>query len=103
MKKLGRVSKITRDGLILVESILKDPRRLVGQQVYDPDLKVLGRIVDVIGRVESPYVVIKPLSSDIISLVEVGSTIYYRTARKKPRRKPGRGRRRGRRSIRRRK
>ena len=54
MRKLGRVFNKTRNGLIVVQSLLKDPRRLVGASVYDEDLKKIGKVIDVIGRVDSP-------------------------------------------------
>ncbi len=99
MKKLGKVSNKTRDGLIVVQSILKDPRRLVGALVYDEDLKKIGKIIDVIGRIDSPYVVIKPITHEYVELLELGSNVYYRIEKKtkrygkKGRKKRGGGRR----------
>ncbi len=83
MKKLGRVANVTKDGLIIVESILKDPRRIVGSQVYDSDIRLIGKIVDVIGRVDSPYVVVKPHTRELVEEVEPGSILYYRIVEKR--------------------
>lgn len=67
----------TKDGLVVVKSALKDPRRLVGSIVYDKDMRRIGRIVDVIGRVDSPYVIVKPEAKDITAIIEPGPVYYY--------------------------
>ncbi len=100
MKKLGYIISKTNDGLIIAKSKIKDPRRLVGHIAYDKDLKRIGKIVDVIGRVDKPFIVIKPESKDVIEYIETGPVYYYmekRTKRfmrrknKKAKRKRGRG------------
>lgn len=85
MKKLGTIENKTTEGLLIVGSLLKDPRKLVGATVYDRDFRRLGKIIDVIGRTDSPYVVIKPMDKQIAELAELGSAVYYRVE-KKPRR-----------------
>ncbi len=106
MKKLGYIISKTRDGLIIARSMIKDPRRLVGHIAYDKDLKRIGKIVDVIGRVDQPFVVIKPESKDVIEFIGTGPVYYYvekRTKRflrrkgRKAKRGEGRGRPRSRR------
>ncbi len=105
MKKLGIIENKTTEGLLIIESLLKDPRKLVGAIVYDRDFRRLGKIIDVIGRADSPYIVVKPVDKRIAELVEVGTTVYYRIE-KKPRRlfkkRKGRSRRGGGRRQRRR-
>jgi RNA-binding protein len=77
MRKLGEIVVKTRDKLLIVKSRLRDPRRVVGAIVYDRDLKRIGRVVDVIGRVNEPYVVIKPDNKDIVDYIEPGPVYYY--------------------------
>ncbi|WFO76104.1 RNA-binding protein [Desulfurococcaceae archaeon MEX13E-LK6-19] len=84
MRRLGELLHATKDGLLVVKSALKDPRKLVGSIVYDRDMKRIGRIVDVIGRTDSPYVIVKPESKDIIAVIEPGP-VYYFVERKKRR------------------
>ncbi len=106
MKKLGYIISKTKDGLIIAKSTIKDPRRLVGHIAYDKDLKRIGKIIDVIGRVDQPFIVIKPESKDVIEFIETGPVYYYvekRTRRlqrrkgRKAKRRGGRGRPRSRR------
>ncbi len=106
MKKLGYIISKTKEGLIIAKSTIKDPRRLVGHIAYDKDLKRIGKIIDVIGRVDQPFIVIKPESKDVIEFIETGPVYYYvekRTRRfqrrkgRKAKRRGGRGRPRSRR------
>ena len=97
MKKLGYIISKTKDGLIIAKSMIKDPRRLVGHIAYDKDLKRIGKIVDVIGRVDQPFVVIKPESKDVIEFIETGPVYYYveKRTRRFLRRKGRKAKRRG--------
>ncbi len=83
MKKLGYIISKTKDGLIIAKSKIKDPRKLVGHIAYDKDLKRIGKIVDVIGRVDQPFIVIKPESKDVIEYIETGPVYYYMEKRTK--------------------
>lgn len=87
MKRLGVIEVKTKDGLIIVKSDLRDPRKLVGSIVYDKDLRRLGKIVDVIGKTDSPYVVVKPETKEVVDFVEEGPVYYY--VERKPFRKRG--------------
>jgi len=87
MKRLGELLYSTRSGLIIVKSAYKDPRRLLGALVYDRDMKRIGRIVDVIGPVSSPFIVVKPESREIVGVVEPGPVYYYVERRFSRRRK----------------
>ncbi len=86
MKKLGEVISKTNTGLIVASTSLRDPKRIVGAIVYDKDMRRIGRVIDVIGPVESPYVVIKPDSKDILGFIGENTLLYYYVERK-PRRK----------------
>ncbi len=96
MRRLGTIVSKTKAGLIVVKSQLKDPRRIVGAIVYDKYMKRIGKIVDVMGPVDSPYVVVKPDSKEIVDLIESGYLYYYieRKSRKRGGRTPKKGRRR---------
>ncbi|ABN70341.1 snoRNP protein GAR1 [Staphylothermus marinus F1] len=83
MKKLGEIVTKTKDNLLIVKSYVKDPRRLVGALVYDSSLRRIGRIVDVIGRVDQPHVVVKPESKEILDFIDLGITYYYVKERKR--------------------
>ncbi|NPA98118.1 MAG: RNA-binding protein [Crenarchaeota archaeon] len=84
MKKLGYIVNKTKDGLIIARSIIRDPRRLVGHTAYDKDLRRIGKIVDVIGRIDAPFVVIKPESKEVVEFVDTGPVYYY--VERRPRR-----------------
>ncbi|ADI32304.1 H/ACA ribonucleoprotein complex subunit GAR1 [Staphylothermus hellenicus] len=111
MKKLGEIIVKTKDNMLIVKSYVKDPRRLVGAIVYDSSLRRIGRIVDVIGRVDQPHVVVKPENKEILDFVDLGIAYYYikqkkrsfkRTKRKEKKKRGGKpgGRGRGRRTHR---
>ena len=57
MQRLGRVLSVTPSQNIVVKTE-KVPK--LGASVVDENLKVVGRIFDIIGPVSSPYAVIKP-------------------------------------------
>ncbi|RLG86953.1 MAG: RNA-binding protein [Thermoprotei archaeon] len=90
MRKLGTVLHITPSNLIVVRS--SDPSTLppLGSIVVGADGEAIGRVVDIIGRVDSPYIVVKPLSPSKLSLVSPSTVLFYRVM---SRRKGRRGRR----------
>jgi len=57
LQRLGRVLSVTPSQNIVVKTE-KVPK--LGASVVDENLKVVGRIFDIIGPVSSPYAVIKP-------------------------------------------
>ena len=57
MQRLGKVLSVTPSQSIVVK-LDKAPK--MGAAVIDENLKVVGRIFDIIGPVSSPYVVVKP-------------------------------------------
>ena len=97
MKKLGFLYGKTRDGLLIVKTIIKNPVKVVGAIVYDRDMNRIGAVVDVFGKVDEPYLVVKPENPELIEELEVDSPLYYFIPRRKERR-GGRGRRRIKRS-----
>ncbi len=99
MRRLGNIRSVTRDGVLVVKPVelpSGDYRGLVGAIVYDSSSRRIGRIVDLIGRVESPYVVVRAESRAVLD--EIEEPLYY--YKPKPPRRRGRGKRGGRKSPR---
>jgi RNA-binding protein len=61
LQRLGKVISVTPSQSIVVK-IDKPPR--LGTSVIDENLKVVGRIFDIIGPVSSPYAVVKASIKD---------------------------------------
>lgn len=61
MQRLGRVLSLT-PSLNMVVKTEEAPK--IGSTVIDENLKVVGRVFDVIGPVTAPYAVIKPNIKD---------------------------------------
>jgi RNA-binding protein len=61
LQRLGRVLSVTPSQNIVLK-IEKPPK--LGATVIDENLKVVGRIFDIIGPVSSPYAVVKPSIKD---------------------------------------
>ena len=53
----------------------------VGKQVYDEDIKSIGKVVDIFGPVENPYVSIKPSIYELEGYV--GRFLYTLTENEK--------------------
>ncbi|WP_048192784.1 H/ACA ribonucleoprotein complex subunit GAR1 [Pyrolobus fumarii] len=91
MRKLGVVLHATRNGYIVVKP--EDTKQLppLGIPVYDRELrKKYGTILDVIGPVDNPLIVVKPESKEILKTVKSGEELYYVPPRP-PRRRKRRG------------
>jgi RNA-binding protein len=61
LQRLGKVISVTPSQSIVVK-IDKPPR--LGTSVIDENLKVVGRIFDIIGPVSSPYAVVRASIKD---------------------------------------
>jgi RNA-binding protein len=57
LQRLGRVLNVTPSQNIVVKTD-KPPK--IGSAVVDENLKIVGKIFDIIGPVSSPYVVVRP-------------------------------------------
>ncbi len=57
MQRLGRVLHVTPSMNIIVKS---ETTPKIGQTVVDENLKVIGKVFDIIGPKSSPYVAVKP-------------------------------------------
>ncbi|MGA2681614.1 MAG: Gar1/Naf1 family protein [Candidatus Bathyarchaeia archaeon] len=66
MQKLGRVRALTPSKNIIVKTE-KAPK--IGVEVIDENLKVVGKVFDIIGPVSSPYAVVKPTVGEPVKLL----------------------------------
>jgi len=66
LQRLGKVLSVTPSQSVVVK-LEKAPK--LGAAVIDENLKVVGRIFDIIGPVSSPYAVVKPSVKDPEKLV----------------------------------
>jgi RNA-binding protein len=57
LQRLGRVLNVTPSQNIVVKT---DKTPQIGSAVVDENLKVIGKIFDIIGPVSAPYAVVKP-------------------------------------------
>jgi RNA-binding protein len=57
LQRLGKVINVTPSQSVIVK-IDKTPQ--IGSAVVDENLKVIGKVFDIIGPVSSPYAVVKP-------------------------------------------
>lgn len=61
LQRLGKVLSVTPSQSIVVK--IDNPPKM-GAAVIDENLKVVGRIFDIIGPVSSPYAIVKPSIKD---------------------------------------
>ncbi|MCY0868053.1 MAG: RNA-binding protein [Desulfurococcus sp.] len=80
MRRLGFIEVALRSGLLVVKPRGVDVTRLLNSPVYDESYRRVGRIVDVIGRVDDPRVIVK-----LESGAQVSSSLLYYSAREKRR------------------
>jgi RNA-binding protein len=66
LQKLGRVRALTPSKNIIVKT---DKAPKIGAEVIDENLKVVGKIFDIIGPVSSPYAVVKPTAGEPVKLL----------------------------------
>lgn len=62
--RLGYFLHRTPSGKLLVKMTVKKPPRL-GSRVVNSGGKLIGKVVDVIGPVKTPYAVVKPIRKDL--------------------------------------
>ncbi|MBT0159599.1 MAG: Gar1/Naf1 family protein [Candidatus Bathyarchaeota archaeon] len=78
MQRLGRVQSYTPSQNIIVKVADNSPK--IGTSVVDENLKVVGKVFDLIGPVSSPYVVIKPAVKEPEKLA--GKRLYLLLSKK---------------------
>jgi len=85
VRPLGTVLHITRSKYVIVKIHEKKFLPPIGSEVVDANNELMGKVVDVIGPVDSPYAVVKPLRLSMISFIKPSMLLFYRI------RKLGRG------------
>ncbi|RLG78032.1 MAG: hypothetical protein DRO12_00520 [Thermoprotei archaeon] len=92
MRKLGAVLHITPSNLVVVKCT--NPKEIppLGAHVMGADGEVIGRVVDIIGPISSPYIIVKPLSPSKLNAVHPSTVLYYRLVPKRKGRRSRRGR-----------
>ena len=66
LQKMGRVRALTPSKNMIVKTE-KTPK--IGAEVIDENLKVVGKVFDIIGSVSAPYAVVKPAVREPTKLV----------------------------------
>jgi RNA-binding protein len=66
LQRLGRILNVTPSQNIIVKT---DKTPKIGSTVIDENLKLVGKVFDVIGPVSSPYVVVKPTVKETEKLI----------------------------------
>ena len=61
MQRLGKVLSVTPSQSIVLK-IDKPPK--LGASVVDENLKIVGKVFDIIGPVSSPYAIVRPTIKD---------------------------------------
>jgi RNA-binding protein len=77
LQRLGKVLSVTPSQSIVVK-IDKPPK--LGTAVVDENLKVIGKVFDIIGPVSSPYAIIRPSIKDPEKLAN--KQLYVSSSRK---------------------
>jgi len=65
LRRLGYFIHTTASGKMLVKLTVPRPPR-IGSRVFDRNGKYVGRVVDVIGPIRSPYVLVKPARKEAV-------------------------------------
>ncbi len=74
MKRVGTIVRVAQ-GMLIAEGAT-DGLPTIGAEVVDEALDPVGRIVDVMGPVETPYIVIDPSTVDAAGLLN--QRVYLR-------------------------
>jgi len=91
VKRLGILHVKARNGLLVLKSLVKNPVKTINAVVYRSSTERVGVVVDVIGRVDEPYIVVKPDDPALVEVLEPSTVLYYHVPRRKGvRRRPGR-------------
>ena len=67
LQRLGKVLHVTPSQNVVVKA---DKTPKIGSAVVDENLKVVGKVFDVIGPVSSPYAVVKPAVKEPAKLTD---------------------------------
>lgn len=91
MRRLGVVDVVSEKNFVIVKSFVKGDALLsaLNSSVYSSDFKRIGKVVDIIGSVEEPKVVVKLEAEGIKP--EPGEVLYYYKEERAPRKRGRRG------------
>jgi len=78
LQKLGRMRALTPSRNLIVKT--EQPPK-IGAEVFDENLKVIGKVFDIIGPVSAPYAVVKLTVSEPAKLVN--KSLYLRLSKAK--------------------
>ncbi|WP_434730920.1 RNA-binding protein [Thermogladius sp. KZ2Tp1] len=88
MRRLGFVEVVGKNGILVVRPSVNVREDLIGSLVYDSNLRRLGKVVDIVGRVDDPRVIVKLESRDLASTIR-DYNVYYEPAQRRGARKQG--------------
>ncbi len=66
LQKLGRIRALTPSKNLIIKT---EHTPIVGADVVDDNLNIVGKVFDIIGPVSTPYAVVKPAVSEPAKLV----------------------------------
>jgi len=66
LQRLGRVSNVSPSRNVIVKA---ENTPKLGSEVVDENLKVVGKVFDIVGPVTAPYAVIKPTINEPFKLL----------------------------------
>ena len=90
MRLLGIAENYTRDGYLVVKPYVKNPLRLMYLDVLDSAGRIIGRIIDIIGKVEDPRIIVKLVDRDLGEfLTSRRERLYYTVTRRRGRKYSG--------------
>lgn len=75
MRLLGTIEFIYRNKLIVVKSVDKKIVFKLGYKVYGPDLSVIGKVIDVLGPLKEPRILVKPFKE--FAKIKENTKVYY--------------------------
>ncbi len=87
IRTLGSVLHITPSRLIVVKISKPNEVPPLHCEVIDANNELIGHVIDVIGPVEAPFAVIKPVKLSALSFVKPSTVLFYRCKARKARRK----------------
>ena len=95
MEPLGRIWRIVQTGHIIVEPVNPGgvAKLRLGLRVFDSSRSQVGTLSDVVGNVNSPYVVVKPIDRSSLKRLNVREALYVEVPRPSGKRRRRKGRR----------
>lgn len=82
---LGFVEHSVKDGYLIIKPYMSDVLRVVGLVVFDSSSRRVGRVVDVIGKVSDPRIVVKLDNPDLGPLLSSRRERLYYIPRRRSR------------------